>query len=171
MRHQKARRKLGRMSAHRDSLVANIAVGLITHGRVKTTLAKAKVVGPYAEKLVTLGKKGGLHHRRLAIARIHSIDAVQKLFADIAPGYKTRQGGYTRITKLGPRQSDSSPMAILEWVEASAATEEQEPAAAAAAPIEVKAEPVTEAPKAEAAPETAPEAPASSESSDQPKQS
>lgn len=162
------------MSAHRDALVANLAIGLITNGRVLTTLAKAKVVAPYAEKLVTLGKKGGLHQRRLAIAKIRSIDAVATLFKDIAPRYTGRNGGYTRITKLGPRQSDSSLMAVLEWVESTPASAEKAPVAeakaaapaAAAEPIEVKAEPVAETPVAE----TPAPAPAPTEG-EQPKQS
>src|ERR1700677_1926164 len=117
MRHQKNTRKLGRTSQHRDALLANLVVSLIEHKRVKTTLAKAKAARPLAEKLVTLGKAGTLHHRRLAVAKIGQRDAVTKLFAEIAPGFKDRKGGYTRIVKLGPRQSDSAPIAFLEWVD------------------------------------------------------
>jgi large subunit ribosomal protein L17 len=117
MRHQKNTRKLGRTSSHRDAMLANIVCSLIIHKRVKTTLAKAKTARPLAEKLVTLGKSGTLHHYRLAVAKIGQEDAVKKLFKEIAPGFKDRKGGYTRILKLGPRQSDSAPIAFLEWVD------------------------------------------------------
>jgi large subunit ribosomal protein L17 len=117
MRHQKNTRKLGRTSQHRDAMLANIVASLIIHKRVKTTLAKAKTARPLAEKLVTLGKGGTLHHFRLAVAKIGQRDVVTKLFKEIAPGFKDRKGGYTRIIKLGPRQSDSAPVAFLEWVD------------------------------------------------------
>jgi large subunit ribosomal protein L17 len=117
MRHQKNTRKLGRTSQHRDAMLANIVASLIIHKRVKTTLAKAKTARPLAEKLVTLGKGGTLHHYRLAVAKIGQKDVVTKLFKEIAPGFKDRKGGYTRIIKLGPRQSDSAPIAFLEWVD------------------------------------------------------
>src|ERR1700744_5607563 len=115
MRHQKNTRKLGRTSQHRDLMLANLVASLITHKRVKTTLAKAKAARPLAEKLITLGKTGTLHARRLAVAKIGQKEAVSILFKDIAPGFKDRKGGYTRIIKLGPRQSDSAPTAFLEW--------------------------------------------------------
>jgi large subunit ribosomal protein L17 len=117
MRHQKKTRKLGRTSQHRDAMLANIVASLIQHKRVKTTLAKAKAARPLAEKLVTLGKGGTLHDRRLAVAKIGQKDVVSKLFKEVAPGFKDRKGGYTRIIKLGPRQSDSAPVAFLEWVD------------------------------------------------------
>jgi large subunit ribosomal protein L17 len=117
MRHQKKTRKLGRTSQHRDAMLANIVASLIQHKRVKTTLAKAKAARPLAEKLVTLGKGGTLHDRRLAVAKIGQKDLVSKLFKEVAPGFKDRKGGYTRIIKLGPRQSDSAPVAFLEWVD------------------------------------------------------
>src|SRR5271170_1949759 len=117
MRHQKNTRKLGRTSQHRDAMLANIVASLIIHKRVKTTLAKAKTARPLAEKLVTLGKGGTLHDYRLAVAKIGQKDVVTKLFKEIAPGFKDRAGGYTRIVKLGPRQSDSAPVAFLEWVD------------------------------------------------------
>jgi len=117
MRHQKHTRKLGRTSQHRDLMLANLVASLIQHKRIKTTLAKAKAARPLAEKLVTLGKTGTLHARRLAVAKIGQKDAVSTLFKDIAPGFKDRKGGYTRIIKLGPRQSDSAPTAFLEWVD------------------------------------------------------
>ena len=117
MRHQKNTRKLGRTSQHRDAMLANLVASLIIHKRIKTTLAKAKAARPLAEKLVTLGKGGTLHDRRLAVAKIGQRDAVALLFKSIAPGFKDRKGGYTRIVKLGPRQSDSAPVALLEWVD------------------------------------------------------
>jgi len=117
MRHQKKTRKLGRTSQHRDAMLANLVASLIIHKRVKTTLAKAKAARPLAEKLVTLGKGGTLHDRRLAVAKIGQKEAVAKLFKEIAPSFKDRKGGYTRILKLGPRQSDSAPVAFLEWVD------------------------------------------------------
>ena len=117
MRHQKHTRKLGRTSQHRDAMLANLVASLIIHKRVKTTLAKAKAARPLAEKLVTLGKGGTLHHRRLAVAKIGQKDAVATLFKTIAPGFKDRKGGYTRIVKLGPRMSDAAPIAFLEWVD------------------------------------------------------
>src|SRR5579863_7350637 len=129
MRHQKHTRKLGRTSQHRDAMLANIVASLILHKRVKTTLAKAKAARPLAEKLVTLGKGGTLHDRRLAVAKIGQRDAVGKLFKEIAPGFKDRAGGYTRIVKLGPRQSDSAPVALLEWVDYVLQEEEAAPAA------------------------------------------
>ena len=129
MRHQKKTRKLGRTSQHRDAMLANLVASLIKHKRVKTTLAKAKAARPLAEKLVTLGKGGTLHDRRLAVAKIGQRDMVSKLFKEIAPGFKDRQGGYTRIIKLGPRQSDSAPVAFLEWVDYVLETQESETAA------------------------------------------
>lgn len=117
MKHGRNTPKLGRLSKHRESLLANLFCSLVEHNRVKTTLAKAKALRPFAEKLLTLGKKGGLSNHRLAISRVHQEDAVKKLFDKIAPRFKERAGGYTRVVKLGPRQSDSAPMAIIEWVD------------------------------------------------------
>jgi large subunit ribosomal protein L17 len=134
MRHQKKTVKLGRSQAHRDALLANQVCSLIIHQRIRTTLAKAKATRPLAEKMVTLGKKGTLHARRTAIAVLHQADAVKKLFEEIAPRSATRAGGYTRIIKLGPRKSDSAPMAVLEWVD-TAPVEAKE---AASAPAEEK---------------------------------
>ncbi|MEI6279689.1 MAG: 50S ribosomal protein L17 [Verrucomicrobiae bacterium] len=133
MRHRKKTVKLGRTSAHRDAMLANQVCSLIEHSRIKTTLAKAKAVRPVAEKLVTLGKRGDLHARRLAAGKLGQKDAVKKLFAEIAPRAADRKGGYTRIIKLGPRQSDSAPMAYIEWVdnivvEAAPAPEVKKPA-------------------------------------------
>jgi large subunit ribosomal protein L17 len=146
MRHQKNTRKLGRTSQHRDLMLANIVASLIIHKRVKTTLAKAKTARPLAEKLVTLGKGGTLHDYRLAVAKIGQKDVVTKLFKEIAPGFKDRKGGYTRIIKLGPRQSDSAPVAFLEWVDyaveapAAPAEKAEKPAKKADKPKKEKAE-------------------------------
>ncbi len=128
MRHGKKTIKLGRKSEHRNLLLANQVCSLIEHNRIKTTLAKAKAVRPYAERMITLGKRGDLHARRVAMSFLRQKDAVQKLFADVAPRSSTRQGGYCRIVKLGPRISDSALMAFLEFVDQPVASEE--PAAA-----------------------------------------
>src|SRR6266852_9933213 len=100
MRHLKRTAKLGRQFEHRNAMLANLVCSLITHRRVVTTLAKAKAARSVAEKLVTLGKRGTLHHRRLAAARLHQEDAVKVLFDEIAPAQRERQGGYTRIIRL-----------------------------------------------------------------------
>src|SRR5437899_4031872 len=124
MRHQKKALKLGRTAEHRKALLANQVCALIEHQRIKTTLAKAKAVRPLAEKMVTLGKKGSLHARRNALAVLRQSDAVKKLFDEIAPRTANRNGGYTRIVKLGARKSDSAAIAFLEWVDAPQTTEE-----------------------------------------------
>ena len=116
MRHRQNTTKLGRTSQHRDSMLANLVGSLIRHERVRTTVSRAKAARPVAEKLVTLGKKGTLHHRRQAISALHETDLVHKLFAEIAPRFKDRAGGYTRILRLGYRQGDAAPTALLEWV-------------------------------------------------------
>ena len=117
MRHTKKTIKLGRKSEHRNLLLANQVCSLIEHSRIRTTLAKAKAVRPYAERMVTLGKRNDLHARRLAFAFLRQKEAVRKLFADVAPRSGSRQGGYVRIIKLGPRPSDSALMAYIEWVD------------------------------------------------------
>jgi large subunit ribosomal protein L17 len=117
MRHTKKTIKLGRKSEHRNLLLANQVCSLIEHSRIRTTLAKAKAVRPFAERMVTLGKRNDLHARRLAFAFLRQTDAVRKLFADVAPRAGSRQGGYVRIIKLGPRNSDSALMAYIEWVD------------------------------------------------------
>jgi large subunit ribosomal protein L17 len=124
MRHQKKTVKLGRTAEHRKALLANQVCSLIEHQRIKTTLAKAKAVRPLAEKMVTLGKKGSLHARRTALAVLRQKGAVKKLFEDIAPRSATRNGGYTRIVKLGARKSDSAPVAFIEWVDSPLVVEE-----------------------------------------------
>ena len=118
MRHQKKTVKLGRTAEHRKALLANQVCSLIEHQRIRTTLAKAKAVRPLAEKMVTLGKNGSLHARRTALAVLRQKSAVKKLFDDIAPRSASRNGGYTRIIKLGQRKSDAAPIAFLEWVDA-----------------------------------------------------
>ena len=117
MRHQRAGKKLGRDSAHRKALYANLAGALIEHGRIKTTEAKAKAVKPLAEQMITLGKRGDLAARRHAISTLRSQDVVHVLFADVAPRFADRPGGYTRIVKLGPRQGDAADMVYLELVD------------------------------------------------------
>src|ERR1043166_989893 len=156
MRHQKKTVKLGRSQSHRDALIANQICSLIEHNRIKTTLTKAKAVRPLAERMVTLGKKNTLHARRTALAYLrHNEDAVQKLFDDVAPRSATRNGGYTRIIKLGYRQSDAAPMAFIEWVDAPVVAEELTPATEAA-PAKAKKAPKTKELKGEAtAPKTA----------------
>jgi large subunit ribosomal protein L17 len=131
MRHQKKTVKLGRTAEHRKALLANQVCSLIEHSRIKTTLAKAKAVRPFAEKMLTLGKRGTLHDRRNAISYLHQPGLVKKLFEEIAPRSAHRAGGYTRIIKLGPRLSDSAPMAYIEWVD-------NAPVAAELAPKEAK---------------------------------
>lgn len=117
MRHTKKTIKLGRKSEHRNLLLANQVCSLIEHSRIRTTLAKAKAVRPFAERMITLGKRNDLHARRLAFAFLRQKEAVRKLFADVAPRSGSRQGGYVRIIKLGPRPSDSALMAYIEWVD------------------------------------------------------
>ena len=117
MRHRRKTVKLQRDAAHRRSLLANLTCSLIQHGRIRTTLAKAKALRPVAEKMVTLGKRGDLHARRQAVAFLRHKDVVTKLFSDVSEAASERQGGYCRITKLGVRMSDSAPMAIIEWTD------------------------------------------------------
>jgi len=126
MRHLKRTAKLGRTGQHRNAMLANLVCSLITHKRVTTTLAKAKAARSVADKMVTLGKSGTLHDRRLAAARLHQEEAVRILFNEIAPAQKERRGGYTRIVKLGTRQGDAGQKAILEWVELPVAAAEPE---------------------------------------------
>jgi large subunit ribosomal protein L17 len=125
MRHQKKTIKLGRTADHRRALLANQVCALIEHQRIKTTLAKAKAVRPLAERMVTLGKNGSLHARRTALAVLRQKSAVKKLFDDIAQRSAERNGGYTRIVKLGARKSDSAHMAFIEWVDAEYVVEEK----------------------------------------------
>jgi large subunit ribosomal protein L17 len=134
MRHLKRTAKLGRTGSHRNAMLANLVCSLIQHKRVTTTLAKAKAARPVAEKMVTLGKSGTIHDRRLVTAhlkynprrvqktkalvkRARQNDIVRILFDEIAPSFKDRRGGYTRIVKLHQRQGDAADLAILEWVD------------------------------------------------------
>ena len=117
MRHQKQRHKLSRDSAHRKALLMNLSREVIEHERIKTTQAKAKAAKPVLERLITLGKRGDAHARRQAMAALGQDKfVVYRLFEEIAPRYAQRQGGYTRILKLGPRRSDSTEMVFLELV-------------------------------------------------------
>jgi large subunit ribosomal protein L17 len=125
MRHQKKTIKLGRTADHRRALLANQVCALIQHQRITTTLAKAKAVRPLAERMVTLGKNGSIHARRRALAVLRQKDVVKKLFDDIAQRSAERNGGYTRIVKLGARKSDSARMAFIEWVDAEHVAEEK----------------------------------------------
>jgi large subunit ribosomal protein L17 len=125
MRHQKKTIKLGRTADHRRALLANQVCALIQHQRIKTTLAKAKAVRPLAERMVSLGKNGSIHARRRALAVLRQKGAVKKLFDDIAQRSAERNGGYTRIVKLGARKSDSARMAFIEWVDVEHIAEEK----------------------------------------------
>ena len=142
MRHQKKTVRLGRKADHRKALLANQVCSLIEHQRIKTTLAKAKAVRPLAERMVTLGKNGSIHARRMAFATLRQKDAVKKLFDEIAPASSERNGGYTRIIRLGQRPSDSASMALIEWVDAAITVEEK--------PAEEKKAKKEKEPKAEA---------------------
>ena len=145
MRHQKNTVRLGRKAEHRKALLANQVCSLIEHRRIKTTLAKAKAVRPLAERMVTLGKDGSIHARRTAFATLRQKDAVKKLFDQIAPASAERNGGYTRIIRLGQRQSDSASMALIEWVDATIAVEEKPADEKKGKKKEPKAEPKAEA--------------------------
>ena len=117
MRHGNAHRKLGRTSAHRTAMFANMAASLIKHEQIVTTLPKAKELRPFVEKLVTLAKRGDLHARRQAISQVRDITQVGKLFATLGPRYAERQGGYIRVLKAGYRHGDKAPMALIEFVD------------------------------------------------------
>jgi large subunit ribosomal protein L17 len=117
MRHQRSGRKLGRDAAHRKALYANLTSSLIEHGRIKTTVAKAKEVRPVAEEMITLGRRGDVAARRHALKFLRSQDVVHKLFSEVGPRFADRPGGYSRIVKLGPRQGDAAEMAYLELVD------------------------------------------------------
>jgi large subunit ribosomal protein L17 len=117
MRHHRAGRKLSRDAAHRKALYANLVSAVIEHGRIRTTEAKAKEVRPIVEQMITLGKRGDVAAHRQAVAFLRSKPAAHKLFADVAPRFADRPGGYTRVVKLGPRHGDAAPMAYLELVD------------------------------------------------------
>lgn len=117
MNHGKAHRRFNRTAEHRKAMFANMAQALITHEQIVTTLPKAKDLRPVVEKLITLGKRGGLHARRQAIAEVRDVAVVRKLFDVIGPRYKDRNGGYTRIIKAGFRHGDSAAIAVIELVD------------------------------------------------------
>ena len=117
MRHGYAHRKLGRTSAHRTAMFANMAASLIKHEQITTTLPKAKELRPFVEKLVTLAKQGTLHARRQAISKVRDVDQVGKLFAALGPRYKSRNGGYIRVLKAGFRHGDNAAVAVIEFVD------------------------------------------------------
>jgi large subunit ribosomal protein L17 len=155
MRHRKRTAKLGMKSQHRRATLANLVCSLITHNRIRTTIAKAKEVRRYADKMVTLAKKASLHHRRQALAFLRHEPAVKKLFDEIGKQHSDRHGGYTRIIRIGQRIGDAAEIAILEWTGTAPAAPEPENAkkkAAKAAPENKSgssAEPKEEAKKAE----------------------
>ncbi len=116
MRHRVAGRKLGRKTEHRLAMFRNMVTSLLDHERIVTTVAKAKEIRKFAEHMITLGKRGDLHARRQALAFVKSKQVVHKLFAELAPRYANRQGGYTRIVKMGYRRGDAAPMCLIELV-------------------------------------------------------
>jgi len=160
MRHQKKTIKLGRTADHRRALLANQVCALIQHQRIKTTLAKAKAVRPLAERMVTLGKNGSIHARRRALAVLRQKSVVKQLFDDVAQRSAERNGGYTRIIKLGARKSDSARMAFIEWVDAEHIAEEKPKKEKKAKHKEPEAKPQQTEPEQAAQEETKAEAPA-----------
>ena len=163
MRHQRTGKRLGRDSAHRKALYANLAGALIEHGRIRTTVTKAKAVKPLAEQMITLGRKGDLHARRQAVAVLRSKDIVHKLFDEIGPRFADRPGGYSRIVKIGPRAGDAAEMVYLELVDEPHVPRERpavsaSPAAVAAAEVETAEAEAEAVSDAESAEETGPAA-------------
>jgi large subunit ribosomal protein L17 len=154
MRHNNAGRRLGRTTSHREAMFRNMVTSLLNHEKIITTDAKAKEIRSVAEKMITLGKRGDLHSMRLAAAYIREKSVVTKLFSAIAPRYKDRSGGYTRIIKLGIRQGDTAPISVIELVE-----EEMQPKKAKKKPAKAAAAPkVAPAVKSETPVESSPEA-------------
>jgi large subunit ribosomal protein L17 len=147
VRHHRAGKKLGRDASHRKALYSNLAGSLIQHGRIKTTVTKAKAVKPIAEQMITLGRRGDIHARRQAVAFLRSKDVVHLLFAEVAPRFRDRPGGYTRIVKIGPRPGDAAEMAYLEFV-GDEVTPRPRRERAAAEPVPVTAAPTAEEPPA-----------------------
>jgi large subunit ribosomal protein L17 len=135
MYHGRAKRRFNRTHEHRKAMFANLSQALIKHEQIVTTLPKAKDLRPVVEKLVTLGKRGGLHARRQAIARIKDAELVKKLFDVLGPRYKMRNGGYTRVLKAGFRQGDNAAMAVIEFVDRDEAAKGQD-----SGPVAVDAE-------------------------------
>src|SRR6476620_6077972 len=143
VRHQRTGKKLGRDASHRKALYSNLAGALIEHGRIRTTVTKAKAVKPLAEQMITLGRRGDLHARRQATSVLRSRDVVHKLFAEVAPRFKDRPGGYSRIVRIGTRAGDAAEMVYLELVDeeyVAQQLEERTPEPAAVA-VEEEAEP------------------------------
>ena len=164
--------RLGGSSSHQKAMLANLATSLFEHGRIKTTETKARALRPYAEKLITHAKKGTLHNRREVLKKIRDKDVVHTLFAEIGPFYADRNGGYTRIIKVEPRQGDNAPMAVIELVRektvtseanrarraaGSQATKKAAPVAAAAAPQAAVEPEASVGPETESAEEDSPE--------------
>ncbi|MEB3050526.1 50S ribosomal protein L17 [Mycolicibacter sp. MYC123] len=143
--------RLGGKSSHQQALLANLATSLFTHGRIKTTEPKARALRPYAEKLITHAKKGTLHNRREVMKKIRDKDVVHSLFAEIAPHFADRSGGYTRIIKVEARQGDNAPMAVIELVREKTVTNEADRARRAAAKAEKAAQAEKAAEKVEEA--------------------
>ncbi len=144
MRHKVHTFKIGRSGAHRNAMLANMVSSLIEHGQIKTTITKAKEARRFADKMVTLGKKGDLHRRRLAISKLRDKAAVKKLFDEVAPQYTERNGGYTRIIKLSRRIGDAAEMCILQFVESDEIVKKAEKTKKAKAPKAEKAAEATE---------------------------
>lgn len=150
MRHCKSGRRLGRKTSHREAMFRNLVTSFLNHEKITTTDAKAKEIRSIAEKMITLGKRGDLHSTRLAASYIREKSVVTKLFSTIAPRYKERSGGYTRIIKLGIRQGDNAPLSVLELVEEefTPKTRQAKPAQVAAPvaakPVEVEATAVSQ---------------------------
>ncbi len=144
MRHRKRTSKLGRRTEHREAMLANQACSLILEERIQTTVPKAKETRRLVEKVITLGKSGTLHHRRLAISKIRSVPAVRKVFDDLAARFMERKGGYTRIIRVGTRAGDAADMCLLELVESGVVVTPQ----GETAPVASAAAPVTTAPAA-----------------------
>lgn len=117
MRHKMTGRKFGREADHRKAMLKNLVISLLTHGRIETTVAKAKEMRSLTERVLTYAKKGTLHHKRLAFSILHNHQLVKTVFDEIAPKYANRQGGYTRVLKTRLRRGDCAPMAIIELVE------------------------------------------------------
>jgi len=127
MRHQARSRKLGRTSAHRKAMYRNMVTSLLEHERIQTTDAKAKEVRRIAERMITLGKRGGLHARRRALRVIRRREVAAKVFDELAERYRSRAGGYTRVLKLGSRRGDAAPLSLVELVEPGAPAAEEKP--------------------------------------------
>ena len=140
MRHNRSINHLGRQSGHRKAMLANMASSLFEHGKIETTLVKAKELRRFAEKLITIAKKNDLHRRRIAVSRLRDKTITKKLFDEIAPGYAERVGGYTRILKLARRRGDAAEMCIIMLVEAGAPAKAEAPKAEAEAKEAPKAE-------------------------------